>query len=52
MSNNSKFDFHEGSIVEFRNPDDGKYYDGVIWRITQEDLSNISLFVRFVAPII
>lgn len=44
----SKHEFFEGTIVEFRNPENGKYYDGVVWRICQEDATNVSLFVRFV----
>lgn len=47
----SKHEFHEGDIVEIRNPNNGKYYDGVLWRILQEDATNASLFIRFVDSI-
>lgn len=43
--------FHEGQIVQFRNPENGVLYDGVIWRVMPEDKTNYSLFIRYVDEI-
>ena len=40
--------FHNGQIIRFFNDGDGKEYDGVVWRVLNEDETNISLVVRYV----
>lgn len=43
--------FHEGQVLTFYNPETGVEYDGIVWRVMQEDEFNVSLVLRYVDSI-